>query len=141
MGRVMKRFDNWARPYNQFFREREGVPFKWGKHDCALFAADGVKAITGVDLAAEWRGKYRSLRGAMSVIDREGGTMAGFVDDRLERMPVSLAQRGDVVWREQEGPFGGALGMVAPGGVQAGFPGKVGVVLAPLTSCSIAWRV
>ena len=138
---MMERIDNWPKPYNQFFRERDGVPFAWGKHDCALFAADGVKAITGVDLAEEWRGKYRSLRGAMGVIERNGGTLWGFADDRLERIPVALAQRGDVVWLDQEGPFDGALGMVAPGGVQAGFPGKVGIVLAPLTSCSMAWRV
>lgn len=49
---------------------REG--FAWGRHDCALFAAGAVEALTGIDPAAEWRGRYDSLAGGLRLM-REAG--------------------------------------------------------------------
>ena len=33
-----------------------------GETDCAIFQANAYRALTGNDLAAQWRGKYRSYR-------------------------------------------------------------------------------
>ena len=52
---------------------REG--FAWGRHDCALFAAGAVEAVTGTDPAAAWRGQYRTRAGGMRLI-----RAAGFAD-------------------------------------------------------------
>jgi hypothetical protein len=42
------------------------VPFAWdGAHDCGMFFAAGVEAVTGIDIAAPLRGRYRSRVGAM----------------------------------------------------------------------------
>ncbi|WP_374797259.1 DUF6950 family protein [Paracoccus sp. p3-h83] len=75
---------------------REG--FAWGQHDCALFAAGAVEAVTGIDPAADWRGRYSSFEGGVKLIRK-----AGFSDhiaaarawfpkvSRAEVMPGDLA--------------------------------------------------
>lgn len=52
---------------------REG--FAYGRHDCALFAAGGVLALTGADPAASWRGRYSTELGGLRHLRR-----AGFAD-------------------------------------------------------------
>ena len=37
-----------------FLQKCQGKPFIWGKHDCVIFAADAVKAMTGHDLAKSY---------------------------------------------------------------------------------------
>ena len=49
---------------------REG--FLLGRHDCALFAAGGVEAVTGTDPAASWRGAYDTLAGGVRLIRAAG---------------------------------------------------------------------
>lgn len=49
---------------------REG--FAPGRHDCALFAAGAVEALTGVDPAAEWRGRYDSVPAGLQLIRAAG---------------------------------------------------------------------
>lgn len=43
-----------------------------GEHDCALFAAGWVEACSGVDLAAEWRGQYSSLKQGQALLVENG---------------------------------------------------------------------
>lgn len=70
-----------------------------GTHDCALFAAGWVRLCTGIDLAADWRGKYRTLEeGAALLAD------AGISD------PVDLAEQH---LREIDGWMQAAVGDVA----------------------------
>ncbi len=47
-------------------------PFAEGQHDCALFAAGAVAAMTGRDLAEEWRGRYSTTRGGIRVLRKSG---------------------------------------------------------------------
>lgn len=56
-------------------------PFRPGSHDCALFAAGAVRAMTGADLAADWLG-YKTLAQGRAVLQQ-----AGFADQ------VALAER------------------------------------------------
>ena len=84
---------------------RRSAPFKWGENDCALFAADGIEAITGVDIAQEFRGTYTTEAGALARIAAVcgGSTVAdaavycaekhGLVEWKFPLM----AQRGDLV--------------------------------------------
>jgi len=77
------------------------LPFAWGRHDCCLFPCDVVRAMTGVDLARGWRGRYRSLLGARRMLRRRGGlkALAEGVARRhgLAEIPPATARRGDVV--------------------------------------------
>lgn len=88
---------------------REG--FAWGRHDCALFAAGGVEAVTGHDPAAVWRGRYDTSAGGMRLI-----RAAGYRDhlDAARRLhpPVarSMILPGDLAVVEGDG--GRALGIV-----------------------------
>ena len=47
-------------------------PFEWGKHDCCLFAANVVKAMTGEDPMVEFRGKYTDQESAIAALKKYG---------------------------------------------------------------------
>lgn len=55
---------NWHQHLAQTLQAAMTRPFSWGEHDCCLFAADCVQAVTGVDVAADFRGTYTTPLGA-----------------------------------------------------------------------------
>ena len=89
----MRRAD-WPERLAEFIEARRLEPFAWGKNDCALFAADAVNLLIGVDYAESLRG-YTTERGALGKIKRAGGLRAFAA--ALPEKPPGLAQRGDVV--------------------------------------------
>lgn len=102
----LKRQKFWdTRAYHNFLIERAKTPFAWGKNDCALFAADGIQAITGVDIAADFRGKYSDEAGALAAIKSvcNGTTVADAAvycaqkNGLKEWAKPLLARRGDLV--------------------------------------------
>jgi hypothetical protein len=36
------------------------APHEFGRMDCTMWAAQWIQQQTGVDLAADWRGQYRT---------------------------------------------------------------------------------
>ena len=58
----MKRLEDWPERLAAFVEARRAMPFRWGQNDCALFAADAVAAVTGVDLAERWRGLWARMQ-------------------------------------------------------------------------------
>lgn len=122
---------------HDYIASRRDTPFAWGRHDCALFAADWVQALTGADPAEGLRGRYRTALGAARLIKREGGLEA-IAEARLgERINPRLAQRGDVVLLD--GSHGPTLGVCL--GVDAAAPGADGLMLVPMRRAQAAWRV
>lgn len=82
-------------------------PFRWGKDDCLIALADIYRSVIGIDLAAAYRGRYRSEKGAARVLGRRGvpGALAG------------AARRMGYVSVPQARAKTGGLGMAAtPGG-------------------------
>lgn len=49
-----------------------GRPMVWGRDDCVLFHANIERAATGRDPAIEWRGRYRTMRGARRILGQGG---------------------------------------------------------------------
>ena len=113
-------------------------PFVWGQHDCATWAFDLCRDLTGgPDHAALWRGQYRTARGSQRVLSRLGWETLEAGGRALLGAPLAdprLAQRGDLV-------LGGApeaFGVMA--GAHVIFVAPDGLVSLPLSRARLAWR-
>jgi hypothetical protein len=58
-----------------FLVESSGLPFEWGRRDCALWVADWIFRVRGIDLGAEFRGRYYSSIGCNRFLARHGGLL------------------------------------------------------------------
>ncbi len=144
---MMLRAHDWpTRLLNQVEQARR-TPFAWGVADCCLFACDCVQAMTGVDPAAWFRGRYRTRGGAMRALRAYAGggleaTAQSIATDLgMPELPPALAQRGDVVLLSVPDcqPENLALG-ICLGGHHAA-QGPQGVSAIPLAQAVRAWRV
>ncbi len=96
---MLKRHVQWPEAFASEIAHAYRLPFVWGSNDCCLFACNCILAITGVDVAAPFRG-YRTRQEAMVVLEKLGGvggvaeTVARNHDIRM--IPALLARRGDV---------------------------------------------
>jgi len=144
---MIKRHEHWDVSHlHAFLLARQKAPFIWGGNDCCLFAADAVQAITGVDIAADFRGRYTDEKSALAAIKAVTG--GSTVEDAaiycankagMPELPHPLfAHRGDLVLLENEGRLiAGIIGL-------HGFPmsiGEKGLMKLPLSAIKRAWRV
>lgn len=97
------RVDNWPTILQSYIAEARAREFSWGDFDCCLFPCDVILAMTGLDPARSFRGKYKSKRGAYGQLRRQyGGGVREAADailgGELEFPEVgrAFAQRGDV---------------------------------------------
>lgn len=142
---MLQRFDDWPERLHVFIESRRRTLFAWGSHDCALFACDGVLAITGVDLASTMRGRYSDEASARGAITEEMGDEAtledlaeGIATARfLDEIAVALAGRGDVVLMDS--PAGPALGLCV--GAVAVFASPAGTALVNMSRVRRAWAI
>lgn len=66
------RFPDWRPRLVAYLEEVRGRPFVYGTCDCAIFVAGSVEAMTGHDPAAEYRGRYGSLKEGLKLVGRQG---------------------------------------------------------------------
>lgn len=94
-----------------FITQRNCEPFKWGKNDCCLFIADWVLFATGNDVAADFRGKYRTENGAFKQLFKRGlnGVQSVFKDRLNPTIALNYARRGDLALVEFNGEFVGGI--------------------------------
>jgi len=159
----MKRFENWPELLAAFLEQHKATPFEWGRFDCALFAADAIHIMTGVDLAEDFRLQYDSALGATRqmqkflkhfyvqpsiLMDEDTERLLEKVaapicfEHGMQEIPVALAARGDLVFLAVEETH--ALGIVGLDGMTARFvggPDVPGLLAIPLSACKRAWRV
>jgi hypothetical protein len=144
----LKRQPHWAtRGYHQFLIARAKMPFVWGANDCALFAADGILAIAGVDIAADFRGKYDDEASALEAIKTIAGgstiaDAAAYCAQKhgLGEWPHPLkAQRGDLVVIMESGRL--IAGLVHLNGSDVVSVGQSGLLRMPITQIQRAWHV
>lgn len=115
----------------------DAAPFAWGTRDCATWAFDIRRALTDIDAAAEWRGRYRSARGAARMLRRLGVTSVEALAGKIMGPPLSprLAQRGDLVLSGEDDALGVCIG------AHGLFLAPQGVTRRPILTCRAAWRV
>jgi hypothetical protein len=99
----MGRLPDWPALLARHILEATDRAFEWGRHDCSVFAADGILAITGRDPIARARGRYACEKRA-AVILREIGGLG--VPEAAETLMIefgappvhpAFAQRGDLI--------------------------------------------
>ncbi len=138
----LERLDDWDLRLNELVADRGNSPFSWGANDCILFACDCILAITGTDLAAEFRGKYRTRLQAARILKDFGG-LERLADSFAAKHEIprlefpALAQRGDVGLVESG--HGLALTVVADRYVVA--PGASALEFIPFSRLTRAWRI
>lgn len=131
----LQRRRDWPTHLHALVTARMRTPFAWGSHDCVLWVADCVMAITGLDLAAEHRGQYHTALGALRVVP-EGG-LAALVGQYLPTLDVRRAVTGDIVLVRLAGQDSLA---VVNGGAALG-PGADGLEAVDLRAAVAAWKV
>lgn len=148
------KYSDWPQRLAAYLTAHADKPFLWGTHDCALFIAGAVRAQTGRDIAADYRG-YDDAEGALRSLCRvlrlkPSVGMAALLSAAMDRELAGrhdtprLAQRGDVVLADVAAPEGGvgpALGLVGLDGQYACFCGPRGVVRLRVSECLTSWMV
>jgi hypothetical protein len=147
---TIKRIDHWQLALHDFIDSKRNVVFSYDSSigtDCATFVCDAILAMTGTDIAAEFRGKYTTQVGALKVIKQVtgGSTVEDVADHVTDQYGIAVldnhlfAQRGDVVLFD--GAEGPALGIVYLDGKNAVFVGDKGLSKLPVRQCRRAWRI
>lgn len=115
--------------------------FQWGEHDCCMWVANVVLAMTGTDLALKWRGRYSDEAGAMAFA-AEFGRWPWIIDravceERINRIPVSSAARGDIVLSRHNNQLQPAICI----GDHLAAVGLSGLIFLPRSAGVGAWGV
>lgn len=110
-------------------------PFVYGQHDCALFVAGAVQAMTGEDLATAYRGRYQSLKTGLKLIT---GSHIDLVRATFDEIAPPFAQIGDIAVIGEVGTP--ALGIFEGESVMVLRDGG-GLGLMPRAAATFAFRV
>lgn len=151
----LKRCHTWmTRELHHYLTDAANQPFVWGTHDCCLFAANAIQAMTGVDIADDFRGKYTDQASAFTLIHSVTG--GSTVEDaatycankhgllewtRANGTPLPLmAKRGDLVVASNDA--GEVIaGIVDLSGRYVAAVNETGYAQLPLSSIKRAWHV
>lgn len=108
---VLTRLPNWQPRLRAFLRDATTRALEPGKHDCCLFGAGAIEALTGVDLALGWRGHYTTFAGGQRMLLRAGyADHIDLIARHLEEGHLSEALPGDIAIVPTED--GDAVGVV-----------------------------
>jgi hypothetical protein len=138
---MMFKFDNYIAILNTFLEQRKTVPFKWGESDCCMFACDGLLALTGIDVAKDYRGKYDTASGSKKSLGEAG--LNKIITDLMNDLDVkeinkNFAKRGDLVLIDT--PRGDALALIDMRGNVTG-QGEFKLVTYKLDCVIKAWGI
>jgi hypothetical protein len=132
---------------HDFIIATANTTFTYGSHDCCLFVADAVLAMTDVDIADDFRGKYDSRIAAFKLIKSITGGIS--VTDALaycakkysmtEYQYPLMASRGDMVIVDNAGDP--SAGIIHLNGRTVLVASETGMKTVPITSVQRAWKV
>ena len=131
------RHEDWPNRLEAYVESKRSEPFKWGTNDCALFARGAVESILVESSTSDLVMRYRSAAGAMKwLIDHEAEDLWDFVDKHFERIPVKMAQRGDLVGHMTTDK---SIGVCLNGMFTT--PSDNGLLFASMDDAVTAWRI
>ena len=111
--------------------------------DCCLFVADAIEAMTGRDVAASFRGRYRNRAEAFDAVAAVTGrrTVQSIAAQLFQAhgcasCPAAAARRGDAVLLDN-----GLLGLLDLSGRDIVVCARRGLWRAPLTLAQKGWHV
>lgn len=138
---MTRKTEGWQHRLTTYLASIAARPFEAGKLDCALFTAGAVQAMTGVDHARGWRGKYRSLAKGLKALEAAGhADHVALTASLYPEVPPIMAQVGDIAVVQSDGAEDvQALGIVQ--GPSIYVMSRAGLTLAPLTAATRAFRV
>jgi hypothetical protein len=143
---MLVRKPDWQSQLQQFLLRSVAKPFMYGEFDCCLFVADAVYAMTDIDIAAEFRGKYCCRSEALAICKKYTGAESvrsivcqALAAQNLPEVTVPSAQRGDIVLVRRRADH--SLGIISLNGKEIIAVSTEGHVRLRLTLASRAWRV
>lgn len=132
----MKRLDDWRERLERTIESAKEKQGAFGIHDCMMFPANCVEAITGHNYAEQF-GKYESAISAARLMHQYGG-IQGLVTHALgEAIPPNWAQEGDVIMVHVGGRETGGICV----GNNCILVDERGVFAVPRDRILKAWRV
>ncbi len=140
---ILTRKQNWPQLLREAIEEKKHSRFQPGTHDCCISACDIVEKMTGVDVAAEFRG-YTDKEGMQATLAEHGGVEmiaeSVMIEYGCSEIPPSMAQRGDFLLLDM--PDGATIANVDLDGVRAVACSDRGWQRLPIKGCAKrAWRV
>ena len=151
---TIKRSQHWlTQEFDTSLKESQHTPFKWGSNDCCLFAANAIQAMTGVDIADDFRGKYTDEISAFALIKTvTGGTtvadaaahcaskhgLTEWLDKSNKPLPL-MAKRGDLVVVTNGTNV--IAGVVDQSGKYVAAMSETGIIRISIRSIQRAWHV
>lgn len=124
----MSRYRDWEARLVAYLTSVSRRAFKPGAHDCAQFTGGAIEAMTGVNPAKAYAGRYASIKSGVRAARR-----AGF-DDHVavaaslyKEVHPAFAHTGDIGVVDGDDGFG-ALGIVQGEGVYVVGPSGLGIV-------------
>jgi len=140
-GRLRRRTD-WPTRLMSVIDGAMDKPFRWGTNDCCLFACNCIQAMTDVDPAAHFRGRYDDRQAATKMLREYGGTLETVIerisaDLKFPKIEQNFAKRGDFALIANE--YGDAMAILYGGAWL--YPAQVGLGRHPVGYAVAAWAV
>lgn len=145
----MRRRHDWPERLADYLASVHEKPHHYGQHDCLLFPAGAVKAVTGHDFGRGHRRKYKSQATAVRHLKGMGfDSPEALLDSLFEETPVGFAQRGDLALVPGDELPGGEMGWAIPAVVYGAEAAVIndsgereGLVRIPRAQWVKAWKV
>ena len=139
---TLKRFQDWPERLHRIIDSAGELAFEWGRFDCALHVCNCIRAMTGVDPAAQYRGTYSDEAGAAEIYGSSFETFIARIAASfgMAEIGVTFAHRGDLVFIENGTPQG-AIGVVSSDGRFVSCVSEKGTLLVPMRRWKRAWKV
>jgi hypothetical protein len=127
---ISAKLPDWRGRLRDYLAQVSGAQFRPGRHDCALFTAGAVHAMTGRDLAADWCGKYSTLAAGQAALVAAGyANHLALAAALFPAVAPPLAVAGDLAVLPSDIAGGaGALGVVQGSAVYVLKPSGLAVV-------------
>ena len=138
---TLERSPIWNRLLVEHFDSTAGKTFEWGVFDCALNVADSTLAMTGFDLAKDFRGTYSDEEGAYRALQEHGyENMLDCAEKNLPRADSPLlGHDGDIAAFKPENHW--MLGLLYRGRAFAPSPGFRGMSSVSIRNVDVVFKV